>query len=154
MSIHGVSTWHSSAAVELVEIAAVRTHASLNIDLNFLHDFRACPKSRPLPTRLVSLLASYPCQSATYLTELSGASTMSGFTTERISTLSDQPRPESEPSKKRQQSHQPRQLLSCTKCRERKVKVRLSPFPKLDIAAESILHIRFTHYRKLMAHTV
>ncbi|OAL45787.1 hypothetical protein IQ07DRAFT_603723 [Pyrenochaeta sp. DS3sAY3a] len=47
---------------------------------------------------------------------------MSGFTTERMSPSSDQPRPESEPSKRRHQSHQPRQLLSCTKCRERKVK--------------------------------
>lgn len=42
-------------------------------------------------------------------------------------------------NKRRQQVQQPRQLLSCTKCRERKVKVRLS-IPCIIAIAGSMRH--------------
>ncbi|KAF2198845.1 hypothetical protein GQ43DRAFT_474169 [Delitschia confertaspora ATCC 74209] len=46
----------------------------------------------------------------------------SEFPTENVLKLAEPPPGTSEGSRKKQQSQQPRQLLSCTKCRERKVK--------------------------------
>jgi len=48
---------------------------------------------------------------------------MSQLEGERILTPNDQPIVTADVSKRKQQLQQPRQLLSCTKCRERKVKV-------------------------------
>jgi hypothetical protein len=57
---------------------------------------------------------------------------MTGFPSERIPTAREHFAGATEGSKRKQQPQQPRQLLSCTKCRERKVKVSDHPrFPSV-----------------------
>jgi hypothetical protein len=61
--------------------------------------------------------------------------------TENIHTVIDPPSNLNEGSRRRQQAQQPRQLLSCTKCRERKVKVssprrRNNPLPFQAVFAQ------------------
>jgi hypothetical protein len=94
-----------------------------NLRLGLIHECRTSPASR------VSLHGSYIITLHLVHANLRLGSisrscyTMADFLSERIYSSRDHSAGATDGNKRKQQPQQPRQLLSCTKCRERKVKV-------------------------------